>query len=409
MRTAIFVFAISLLFPFICPAQTCSQNAIQRAAENAKLIHARLLAIKGTSQDEIDYDVTPATHQLIRAMKDALTTATNEYLQCESGNSADAQTIETALANLIGANAPESVPQSTSETTTFPDHIFGDDLRISVTHPDSSPQLVAMKASFTAGSCGVDTMLLIYAWGGKNWNQMVRWQSNDDSSDWHPFGDFFEFAVLPQKESGRWLLAVAHGFPWCTSRWSGYSLDLIKPAQNSAPLRTLVHKNAGYVRGDIDPTLKAVPGGFELRLQTGQLDLEYMTRLGIYRYRVIGDSLQRVQPIALNGKDFVDEWLQSDWSDAIHWSATTHLGDLQNVHAEVAKRIAPKSGDDAVLSYGPVRACSGDPKHFQVEFDRDPGKPTYFQIEQGENSFTMLDASPTPNSHCKGVDLMQKQ
>jgi hypothetical protein len=408
MRTAIFVFVISLLFPLISPAQACSQDAVQRAAENAKLIHARLLAIKGTSQDEIDYQVTSAVHQLIRAMKDALATTTDEYLQCESQNSADARMIETTLANLIGANAPESVPQSTSETTTLPDHIFGDDLRISVTRPDSSSQLVAMKASFTAGSCGVDTMLLIYDWNGRNWDQRVRWQSNDDNSDWHPFGDFFEFAILPQKESGRWLLAVAHGFPWCTSRWSGYSLDLIKPAQNSAPQRTLVHKNAGYVRGDIDPTLKAVPGGFELRLETGQLDLEYMTRLGIYRYRVIGDSLQRVQPIALNGKDFVDEWLQSNWSDAVRWSATTHLGDLQKTHAEDAKRIAPKSGDDAVLSYGPVLPCSGDPKHFQVEFDRDPGKPTYFQIEQGDNSFTMLDASPVPDSRCKGSDLMQK-
>jgi len=408
MRTVIFVFAVLLLFPLTSSAQTCSHDAIQSAAENAKSIHARLLAIKGTFSDEINYNVSPSTRQLIRAMKNGISTTVGEFMRCEPESSADAKTIETALADLLGANELELTPQPTSGTTKPDDHIFGADLRISVSRPDSRQQLVAIKASFTAGSCGVDTMLLIYEWNGKIWNQTVRWQSNDDSSEWHPFGDFFEFVILPQKEPQKWLVAVAHGFPWCTSRWSGYDLDLIQPAQYSATQRTLVHKNAGYVRDEIDPTLKVVPGGFELRLETGQLDLDYMTRLGVYRYSVDNNRLRRVQPIAMNGRDFVDEWLQSDWSDAVRWSAPSDLGTLQFVHAAVAKRTADRSGDHTLFSYGPVRGCTGNAKHFQVEFDRDPGSSTYFQIEQGENSFTML-AVPNPDPRCKGADLMKKQ
>ena len=134
-----------------------------------------------------------------------------------------------------------------------------------------------------------------------------------------------------------------------------------------------------------------------------------MTRLGVYRYRVIGNKLQRVQPIAMNGRDFVDEWLQSEWSDAIRWSASVHLTGLQNIHAGVAERHAHESDDHTLFSYGSVRGCTGDPKHFQVEFNRDPGAPTYFQIEEGENSFTMVDASPAPDPRCKGADLVPKR
>jgi hypothetical protein len=408
MRTLILVFLISLVIPLASSAQTCPRDAIQRATESTNSIQTRMLAVKGSS-DGMDYSFTPTTGELIRSMKESLATVINEYMACATESISNPKVIESDLAKLLDANKPAPPSQTLTESTPMPsDHVYGDALQIDVTRPDASLDLIAVQTSFSVG-CGNDTMLLIYEWKHDAWQRALRWQSGDYKEVSGAFGDFFNFVVLRRKESGQWLVAVAHGMPWCTSRWSGYDLDLIQPSGTGESQHVLVHRNSTYVRFDVDPTMKLELGGFELRLQTGQLDLEYMTRLGIYRYRVIGDSLQRVQPIALNGKDFVDEWLQSDWSDAIHWSATTHLGDLQNVHAEVAKRIAPKSGDDAVLSYGPVRACSGDPKHFQVEFDRDPGKPTYFQIEQGENSFTMLDASPTPNSHCKGADLMQKQ
>ena len=364
--------------------------------------------VKGGS-DDIGYDVDTNTSESIHSLKENLATVVSEYLRCTAENMSSLKTFESDLANLVGANRTERPSQTSTDNTMMPsDSVFGGELRISVTKPDAGPQLIAVETSFSIG-CGNDTMLLIYQWKREAWQLTVRWQSGDYKEVSGAFGDFFKFVVLPRKETGEWLVVVAHGMPWCTSRWSGYDLDVIQPSSSGESQRLLAHKHSSYVRFDVDPTMKLVPGGFEIRLQTGQLDLAYMTHMGIYRYHVIDNELQRVQPIAMNGRDFVDEWLQADWSDAINWSASAHLDNLQKVHADVARRYAPNSGDNTLFSYGPVRGCAGDAKHFQVEFDRDSGSPTFFQIEQGENSFSMLDASSSSNPRCKGADLMKKQ
>jgi hypothetical protein len=407
MRTAIFVFVISLLFPLWSPAQTCSKDALQRAADSVKSTRSRMLAVKG-GDDEVGYNVDQETSNLIHSLKENLATAIIEYLRCAPEDVKNPKIFESDLTKLVDANKPERLSQTSNDTATQPsESLYGGALQINVTKPEAGPELIAVQASFNVG-CGDDTMLLIYQWKRDAWQPAVRWQSSDYKEILGAFGDFFQFIILPQNEPGEWLVAVAHGTPWCTSRWSAYDLDLIQPATKPVPQRVIVHRNAGYIRGDVDPTLILAPGGFELRLQTGQLDVDLMTRMGVYRYRLVDNKLQRVQPIAMNGRDFVDEWLLSDWSDAIRWTASAHLTNLQNVHAGVAKRHAHESAVHTLFSYGPVRRCTGDSKHFQVEFDRDPGATTYFQIEEGENSFTMLDASSVPDPRCKGADLMPK-
>ena len=113
-----------------------------------------------------------------------------------------------------------------------------------------------------------------------------------------------------------------------------------------------------------------------------------MTRIGIYRYRVHGTQLERIQPIALNGRDFVDEWLQSPWSDAARWSAAETVPNLQQTHEQLDK--LRDADDSPLLNFGPVRGCIGSKTHFQVELDQNrvdgkgtsrPGPIAYFQIE----------------------------
>ena len=62
-----------------------------------------------------------------------------------------------------------------------------------------------------------------------------------------------------------------------------------------------------------------------------------------------------------------------------------------------------------LYEYGAVRSCSDDRNHFQVQVDKDSGAPTYFQILQRTNSFTMLSISREPDPRCKSADLMRKR
>jgi hypothetical protein len=63
--------------------------------------------------------------------------------------------------------------------------------------------------------------------------------------------------------------------------------------------------------------IKPKQDGFDLRLEVGMLDVDIMTRRGVYRYRTTGKKIERIQPIAMNGRDFIDEWVKVKWSDAV--------------------------------------------------------------------------------------------
>ncbi len=53
--------------------------------------------------------------------------------------------------------------------------------------------------------------------------------------------------------------------------------------------------------------------------------------VSIARYQVIGDELTRMQPLALTPEDFLDEWVQLDWSEAVH--SSSQCSDLPKWHS----------------------------------------------------------------------------
>ena len=182
-------------------------------------------------------------------------------------------------------------------------------------------------------------------------------------------------------------------------------------SEAAAPPSVLWHASDGYVRDEVGPRLKATADGFELRLEVGAIESDVMTRMGIYRYQLADGRVVRTQPIAMNGRDFV-EWIQEPWVVAGKWGVDA--APLRAVHEQFyGWRNAPFDEKTSVaFSYGPVLACKDDKNHFQVEIDHEPpGKadpdiPEYFQIEQGENSFHMSSASSSPDANCAGKNLM---
>ena len=110
----------------------------------------------------------------------------------------------------------------------------------------------------------------------------------------------------------------------------------------------------------------------------------------------------------MNGRDFVDEWLASNWNDAKRWADSAHLDRLRQIHHEMDEHWKSTTSARPLYTFGPVRACALSANHFQVELDRDPGVPSFFQIEQRRNSFTMLSAADKADPFCKGPDIMRK-
>jgi hypothetical protein len=379
--------------------EPCPSPVARQAGAEVKMAQARLRAI---AVEEMDTDVPEAAQAPMLALKSALLAAVDARLKCEK-DVVDAGALEAGLNAQLGGD-PEGPSTASGERTTG--GAYGSDLHFAVRRPEKPAGLLTVVATFDV-ECGRDTVLLVYRWDGWSWRRALSWQAERYDKVSGAFGDWFDFAVLQDGQAGEWLVAVVHGTPWCTSRVSGFAVDVLQPSRGGQPQRVTFHKAHGYLR-DTDPTFRARADGFELRVSMLSLDLDKLERTGIFRYRVRDGKVERVQPAANNGRDFVDEWLQVGWEEASRWSAPAGLAALAAQHARLEKLQDYGTPNRPSFRYGPVRSCKDDPRHFQVELDLSPGGPTYFQIRTGDNSFEMVAVSESADPQCTGPDIMKK-
>jgi hypothetical protein len=236
--------------------------------------------------------------------------------------------------------------------------------------------------------CGSDSMLLVYKLRNGEWTKKLRWQAAPLHEVSDAFGDFFISAILPgtsAAQSSGWRVVVAHGHPWCSSRLSGFRMELLAPGSNPDAPRSAWHIDRSYSRGSFDPTLRASGDSFELRLNADAMEFDPegaggFERRVVYRYAVDENGhVSRIGPIAVNARGFVEEWLDAPWVESGGFSAGDAVAALSKVHADFA--LQGKLGDTEFVGHqcGPVRACS-QPGTYQVQIDSTlekmvPGKP----------------------------------
>ena len=254
----------------------CSQERMKLAAEKVKAGQSELLGVS-VGYGGMDTGVPVTAQNLIRGFKDSLAAAVDAFMNCERGGAGDAKGIATRLAELLGAGAGDSVRKPVGDlvvTDQGRDKIYGANLQIAARAEEHEPALIGFKIGFDL-PCGVDEMLLIYQSSGNGWRRMIRWQSDPYSQISGAFGDFFEYAVFGERRGDDWRVAVAHGKPWCSSSYSGFDLDVLRPATGAIASQQMVfHKEAAY-RRDVKPTMTGEPDGFTLRLNVARLDIEY--------------------------------------------------------------------------------------------------------------------------------------
>lgn len=356
-------------------------------------------APKGKNED-VDETLSPQQRTATRDFKDALVSAIDARLACSDAH-AEAATLQRALEASLGVVKTRPAPDANAG--------IGQGLDVSVTRNADPKPLVFVRAGY-AIPCGDDNLLVAYAWDGAAWRRVLRWQSDDYAQISGAFGDTFQYDVLPGGQ-----IAVAHGGPWCSSRWRNFGLDVFAPANGAQPQRKLFHLDHGYA-ADFDAaddglTLKTRPDGVELRTTIAPLDADLMQRKVVYRYRVSGDTVERIQPIALNGRDFVDEWLTANDAHARNWSDPNAADGLLKARHALVASVKDENGPS--LNYGPVRACSSGKDRYQVEIDLQARKSNHSEarygvIHQERNGFTMLSLSDKADPTCKGANLMPR-
>jgi hypothetical protein len=280
--------------------------------------------LKQVKVEEMDTNVPAEVRDLITQLKDALSCTADAAL-AGAGPSVDPVELQQRLAHVLSANPPQP-PQDA--VVAKDDHRFdealgsyGHNLRVQVTRPATVARLIEVEFSINI-ECGQDHMLLLYALGNGAWRRQMRWQALPLKETSDAFGDFFLVTILPAPAGGTSgpRVVVAHGRPWCTSRFSGFDMDVLSPVSDPNSPKVLWHTQRGYSRFNFTPTIRSSEDTFELRLNAPTWD-----PMGFER-----PALQQVH----------------------------HL-------------FEPPAKDDAEFasySYGPVRACDA-PKRFQVQMN----------------------------------------
>ncbi len=333
---------------------------------------------------------------MIARFKEALAEAIDGYMEC-APERINALHLQQDLVSALGLKQRMPINSDNPERV---DQIFGGDFTLSVKRIPIGSGVLAIEARFDI-TCGFDTVLLTYERDRSIWKCVIRWQSGDYDDPSGAFGDFFSYAALRPAEMTNWVLAIAHGRPWCSSNLSAFDVDFIASARRENQQAVLFHHEYAYRRWS-GPKVSANANSIEFRFETESLDPSILVRPGIVKLKLTEAAVVRAQPIALNARDFVDEWLSSDWNDALQWSDPQHANILRTLHTAV---IAQRTQREPVMSfqYGSARACGEDHKHFQIELDRDPGEPIYFQIAEIASGYEMVSASGSPDRNCRGA------
>jgi hypothetical protein len=401
--------------------EACSKPIEGKSAATVASLRKQLRAIT-LNKDDVGTDVPELAQRLISQLKSALAQTAQAVVACHDG-AADTKTVEREMATLLHANPPQPPPNATvyKGDPRYPEWLsdeYGSNLLVTVDQP--RPQLLSLEFQFHI-ECGDDTVWMLFEQQGSHWRERLIWQAPPYKEISGAFGDFFVTAILPESSSDGWRVVAAHGRPWCTSRFSGFNIDVLAPTDDPEHPRVVWHTERDYSRGDYNTRLSSSGDTFELRLHDDEMhfDMDAFERLVVYRYRVSGDKVIRLEPIAANARGFVEEWLSMPWEEALAQSDTAQADKLRAVHKEY--EISFKgTGEYTSWHSGPVQACTTH-DHFQVTMTTErerivPGKPggestpgsTYlFQLQQ-DNGYRLLKITTTPDPSCAGPDLMKK-
>lgn len=380
-----------------------------------------------TVSDSMNTDVPPLIREGVVKLKRALAAETDAVVLRLS----DATTATAARQHLmkvlpspaIGKIASDQRQRWAESDFKAPSPgLYGGELTIFV--KKLTPSLLLVRETFDI-ACGSDNVLLVYSNAGGAWKRVLLWQSKPYSTVGEAFGDTYETLLLRPQHNGHPLLLVLHGTPWCTSVMSRFSMDVLElgDSPNSAPLW---HGGHDY-RIDSEPplTLRATVNGFEVRASvstTGErvdrkgVSYAVVARKGLMRYAVDADGIHRVEPIAMNAHDSVEEWLEMSRSEAAEF-ADEPAGSLTwKMFEEFTYEGKRKTTVVPFPAVGAVRACKDSSNRFQAEVTSEifdpaaagsrPG-PTYFvQIMQVANGYRIEAVTIKKKPICDGPDLM---
>ncbi|HWZ32225.1 MAG TPA: hypothetical protein VNX18_12865 [Bryobacteraceae bacterium] len=245
--------------------------------------------------------------------------------------------------------------------------------------------------------CGSDEAVYMYLFRAGHWQRTF--------TD-HPGKDFGYTGVTlkvsePDAQSRR-LLLVHYYSVQCASTWMGMSYSIFR-VNARGDTRQLLSDRHGFWLGNDGPEFVVSPHEVIVEFLDSSVDVEIHNRTHIHRYN-FAQGTRRLEPIALQPQDFVEEWLTRPWDEVKSWSAAG----LKELHGQL-------HSDYIGARYLGVVPCGAKAGNWLVELsvtrvgEREFSDPleTYFLVRDLGNYRYRMEAVPfeTP-PECEGTGLV---
>jgi hypothetical protein len=261
--------------------------------------------------------------------------------------------------------------------------------------------------------CGYAEAVYAYAQDESQWKRLFDTQVAGKKRDLPDY--VMDISVEPATDqpssAAYYILTDSHG-DWCSSNWHDVQYQLHFVDLRKHFLTTMMDTDAYAMTGDMGSLKDGMEYGNFAKLSTHSLSLRFITSSinwrtahthpAILNYRLDGMNFHRVQPVAEDPEDFIEEWLISPWNVSSEWTQADHRSDLYRRYKSLQSFVKKRSG---IESMDAGHNCDKESDLRQVEFtfgDKNKNPLTlYFLLRRDKpEEFMLMDITPSPRSDC---------
>ena len=242
--------------------------------------------------------------------------------------------------------------------------------------------------------CGSDQALYLYDYSGGRPRRVLEnlgTREHDESICEVQFSK-------PDSNGNRSILILRNAIQ-CGSSWNRLAYDLYRYSGGAGVVGKVLEGDHGIWFGNYAPLVQLTFDELLLEVRDRSIDGGLHNRAHILHYKESGSSMERVDPIALQPHDFVDEWLTRRWPEMERWSDPGMKGWHEFLASE------PAFGEIQLVQ----RCTERGLWQVRIHFDQIQGKrlpeavEVYFLVEQSDTyRFRMREISFHRQEGCPG-------
>lgn len=245
--------------------------------------------------------------------------------------------------------------------------------------------------------CGSDESAYLYCWQGGVWKRIWQTEQNTYTKDQYAPQLIRAVLVSPSSVASLPYVLTLGTEPWCASNWHDVYVRLWRVGPTGEEAKLLLDRAEWAYLGRHDIPIQGSVGSDDalIEYRVGSIDAGIHSREAVLHYSLANGRLERIDPVALSPRDFVEEWLAEPWEQSRTHSEPSALAALQKAHLD--------TGRD---EFQPTRSCRA-PDLWQVGLESMDGKmaPAYYLVRwRPPYHFTMVQVSRQPSADCTSID-----